>query len=762
MRYPLSWLISWLLSLNVLTAETPPLLDPITLDSMRATVRLAMHEGQIPGGVLWFEHRGKVMHEAFGNRVVDPEEETNAEDTIYDAASLTKVTATAPAVMLLVQDGKVALDEEVVTYIPEFRGHGKEAITVKQLLTHTSGLRPGISRNPDWTGSEEGFQRIWADEPRHQPEEKFVYSDINYILLGELVRRVSGKALDEFCQERLFGPLKMTDTGFCPPLAKLNRIAPTTREGDEVIRGLVHDPTSRRMGGVTGHAGLFFTARDLAQYARMLLNGGELDGVHVMTPETVALMTRPHTPAHIDSLRGLGWDINSHYAHPRGLHFPPESFGHTGWTGTSIWIDPTSQSFLIFLSNRNHPSENGRARDVRVRLATLAAEAIVSRGYGKGAATKKVSNGVDVLVARRFRDLKGLKIGLITNHTGLTKGGASTIDQLHQAPDVTLKALFGPEHGLRGKAESKVADGKDVKTGLPIYSLYGETRQPTADQLKDLDALVFDIQDIGCRFYTYISTMKLAMRMAAKHDLKFFVLDRINPINGVTVDGPVRDGEASFTAIHPIPLRHGMTVGELALMIRAEEKLDLALRVIPVQGWRRPLYQDQTDVPWVNPSPNMRSLTEAILYPGVGLLEFMNLSVGRGTATPFELVGAPYIDATKFKKALDQLKLPGVRFEEAVFTPDKSIFKGEECRGVRILLTDRQKCRSVDLGLAMATHLAKTHTNEETKFENFKKLLVHPKTFQLVKEGASIAAIRKTWENALREFMKRRSLFLLY
>lgn len=754
-----------LLSSTLAESPAPPLLRSQELQSMEATVRLGIHEKHLPGGVLWFQHRDNVVHRAFGNRQVDPITHPTKLDTIYDAASLTKVVATTPAIMWLVEHGKVDLEHPVATYLPEFQGDGKERILVRQLMTHTSGLRPGIRSKPAWTGYESGLERIWADQPIHEPDTKFVYSDINFILLGELVRQVSGQWLNEFCEEKIFGPLKMEDTGFNPDPKLRPRIAPTTRESDELVHGVVHDPTSRKMGGITGHAGLFFTAQDVSRYAQMLLNGGELDGVRVLKADTVRQMTSPQTALDVSSRRGLGWDVASSYASLRGAHFTPnQSFGHTGWTGTSLWVDPNLQSFVIFLSNRNHPSEAGRTRDTRYQLSTLAAESIKALAFNQRDGLWPVKNGVDVMIARRFRDVKGLTVGLITNHTGRSKKDRSTIDILNDTPHATLKALFGPEHGLRGGAEAgvKVQDGRDTKTGLPIYSLYGQSKQPSAEQLKDLDALVFDIQDIGCRFYTYISTMNLAMKVAEQHGLKFFVLDRINPIDGLTVDGPMLDGKTSFIGTHKIPVRHGMTAGELAILFKKEQGLDkLDLHVIPVEGWRRKLLQSQTDLAWINPSPNIRNLNEALVYPGVGLLEFLKLSVGRGTDSPFEVIGAPYLDGKALKAYLDTLNLPGVGFEAITFTPTASVFKGERCNGLRIQLLDAAKHRCVDTGLAIATYLAKHHA-KDSDFERFKTLLLHPKTYQMVQKGESLEAIRKTWQPELDAFMKRRQRCLLY
>src|SRR3989454_179946 len=354
--------------------------------------------------------------------------------------------------------------------------------------------------------------------------------------------------------------------------APITRFAPTERIDGRMLRGVVHDPTARYMGGVAGHAGLFTTAADLARYARMLLNLGELDGVRLFKPETVRLMTRVQTPETIRARRGLGWDIDSSYSRPRGKIFPLGSYGHTGFTGTALWIDPFSKAFWIFLSNRVHPDGTGSVLSLEAALANLAAESVIGFNFSyvpgalaprpgeeSAASTAKrtpslktieILNGIDVLVRQKFAPLKGLRVGLITNHTGHDRERNPTIDLLKSAPEVQLKVLFSPEHGIRGALDDKLADSVDEKTGLPIYSLYGVRRAPEKEHLKDLDALVFDIQDIGCRFYTYIATMGNCLQAAAEASLKFVVLDRANPINGLAMEGPVHLGESSFTAFH--------------------------------------------------------------------------------------------------------------------------------------------------------------------------------------------------------------------
>jgi uncharacterized protein YbbC (DUF1343 family)/CubicO group peptidase (beta-lactamase class C family) len=755
---------------------------PPKLAEMDQVINQAIADKKCPGGVLWLEHRGATYHKAYGHRSLVPTVEPMTEDTIFDLASLTKVVACTPAVMLLVQRGQVKLDEPVQTYIPEFKGDGKEAITVRQLMLHISGLRGDIETTSDWHGRDTAVQKACAEKLQSPPGTVFRYSDINFFMLGEIVQRVSHKPLEEFVAAEIYRPLKMKDTGYLPPTSKLPRIAPTQVVNGTPYRGMVHDPTARHMGGVAGHAGLFCTASDLARYARMLLNKGSLDGVRIFKPETVELMTSVQSPASIRARRGLGWDIDSGYSGPRGKLFPIGSYGHTGWTGTSLWIDPFSQTFVIFLSNRNHPSESGNVGVLRARLGTLAAQAIQDYNFSyvpgalnpapdeeattstqpaeTKAAPAKCLNGIDVLERQKFAPLKGLRIGLITNHTGEDRERNPTIDLLKNAPGVELKALFSPEHGIRGAVDEGVGDSVDQKTGLPIHSLYGQRTKPTPEQLKDLDALVFDIQDIGCRFYTYTATMGLTLQAAGENGKKYFVLDRVNPINGVTIDGPVRMGKGSFVAYHEVPLRYAMTIGELARMCNAERQCNADLTIIKAENWKRELWLDQTGLPWTHPSPNMRSLPGAILYPGTGLLESA-LSVGRGTDTPFEIVGAPYVDDVKLAEALNAADLPGVRFMPLQFTPTYSIHKGKLCKGVYISLTDRDRCNVVDVGLLIAETLYRLYPKDFNP-DKMEHLLLHPPTMEALKADKPLAEIRALWQKDLDDFQQRRAKYLIY
>ena len=345
---------------------------PDKLTAIDEAILQAIADHRMPGAVLWLEHSGTNYHKAYGERALYPGAESMTEDTIFDAASLTKVIATTPAIMLLVQRGLVKIDAPVQDYIEEFRRDGKDAITVRHLLTHTSGLRAGLSPRPE--GARSAIHMACQEKVTNAPGTFFRYSDINFILLGELVQRVSGQPLQQFTLEQIFRPLGMKDTRYLPWSENQPRLAPTERDGTNWLRGVVHDPTARAMEGVAGHAGLFTTASDLARFARMMLNLGELDGVRLFRPETVSAMTAVQSPAGVTAKRGFGWDIDTGYSR-RGEIFPLGSYGHTGFTGTALWIDPYSKTFWVLLSNRVHPDGQGNITALQKNLSTLAARA---------------------------------------------------------------------------------------------------------------------------------------------------------------------------------------------------------------------------------------------------------------------------------------------------------------------------------------------------------------------------------------------------
>src|SRR5579863_4589154 len=503
---------------------------PVRLGNVDSIIQQAIADKNIPGAVLVVGHDGNVIYrKAYGERSLEPRREPMTLDTIFDLASLTKVIATTTAVMQLVELGKVRLNDPVAKYLPEFAQNGKEDITVRQLLTHYSGLAPDLDLTAKWEGKNTAYQLAFVEPPETTPGSGFVYSDINFIMLGALVEKMSGETLDAYTEKHIFVPLKMTHTRYLPPASWRPKIAPTQYdENEHMLWGVVHDPTARRMGGVAGHAGLFSTGDDLAKFAQALLDGG--DGI--LSPEAVAKMTSPETPPSAPVLRGFGWDIDSPFSSNRGDLLPVGSYGHTGFTGTSLWIDPTTETYIILLTNAVHPRGKGNAIGLRSKVATEVAAALnltasekdamrgkSVTGYNEALSAARrmsarngtVKTGIDVLEEHGFDVLqipgRKKKIGLITNQTGLDAAGARTIDVLAKAPGVSLDAIFSPEHGVTGTLDTTdINNSKDRATGVPVYSVYGATdaeKRPSPEALRTLDAVVFDIQDAGARFYTY-------------------------------------------------------------------------------------------------------------------------------------------------------------------------------------------------------------------------------------------------------------------
>ncbi len=680
-------------------------MDADRLRRIDGAIDQAIARGQVPGAVVLIGRRGSIVYaRASGRRSLAPTAEPMTRETAFDMASLTKPIATATSILILIEEGKLRLDDRLGQLLPEFDNHGKGSITVEQLLRHRAGLIPDDPIEDYREGPEAAWNRIAELDLVATPGEQFLYSDVGFLILGRIVEKLGGKPLDVFARDRIFGPLGMADSGFRPVDRRgeghgtlpVDRIAPTEPEkpGGRMLRGTVHDPRSRALGGVAGHAGLFATADDLAIFAQMMLNGGGgPDGRRILSPLTVRTMIdAASTPS--SQRRGLGWDVQTSQSATRGALFGPISFGHTGFTGTSLWIDPETQTFVLLLTSRLHPDGKGASPTaLRYEVSTLAAAAILdvpavpvavasaptptADPNRRSEAPADVRCGIDVLVEQNFRPIRGKRVALVTNQTGRTRGGASTVDVMYRSPEIKLVKLFSPEHGIRGVMDSKVPDGVDESTGLPIVSLYGKSRKPSANDLEGVDVLTIDVQDVGVRFYTYISTLGLVLEAASENGKEVVVLDRPNPIGGRIVSGPLRDPEfASFIAYHDLPVRHGMTLGELAQLYNTERKIGAKLRVIACKGWSRDDLFDRTGLLWTNPSPNMRSLTEAMIYPGIGLLEATNLATGRGTDSPFERVGAPWIDPRPFASAMNAEKIPGVRFLPIEFVPKERQYAG--------------------------------------------------------------------------------------
>lgn len=784
------------------TASTANVIDAAKLNGIDALIREDIEQKKLPGAVVLVGRGDRTLYQrAIGHRALVPTPEPMTLETIFDLASLTKVIATTTSMTMLIEQGKVRLNDRVSTFVPGFERYGKENITIRHLLTHMSGLRPDLDLADSWSGYDTAISLAIEEVPASAPGTRFVYSDINFFLLGDIVFRVTKQPLDQFAREHIFEPLGMKDTMFLPPASLRARIAPTERctalgwpcdprmagappahaASMEMLRGVVHDPTARRMGGVAGHAGLFSTAADLAIFCRMLLGGGVYRGTRLLSPLAVAKMTTPATPGDERNVRSLGWDVDSSYSGNRGELLPIGSFGHTGFTGTSLWIDPATNLFVIFLSNRVHPDGKGDVTPLRARVSTVAASSIntlppaarelawTGRDFGPGPqpasvrTNSAVLSGIDVLRASGFAALKGKRVGLVTNHTGRARDGVTTIDLLHRAPDVKLVALFSPEHGIRGILDSKVPSETDEKTGLPIHSLYGETRRPSSTMLGNLDAIVVDLQDIGARFYTYMTTLAYVMEEAAKKGIAVFVLDRPNPIGGVQIEGPSLDpASIGFTGYFPaMPIRHSLTLGELARLFNAENKIAANLTVVSMKNWQRGAWFDETGLPWINPSPNMRNLLQATVYPGIGAIEGTNISVGRGTDTPFEQVGAPWIDGVQLSDALNARGIPGVRFYPVRFTPTSSKYAGEECQGVFLVVTDRSALRPVRLGLELAAMLSKLY-GTRYELESADRLFGSRDTLARVRAGDDPALIAASWGAAEARWRLLRAKYLLY
>jgi uncharacterized protein YbbC (DUF1343 family)/CubicO group peptidase (beta-lactamase class C family) len=839
-----------------------------------ALVQQQISAEAITGAVLVVGHDGHIVHQkAFGLRAVTPRREPMTLDTIFDLASLTKVVATTPSVMRLLQYGQIRLEEPFSRHISEFGANGKENVTIRQMLTHYSGLRPDLELNPPWEGQEAAFRLAHEEKLQAPPGAQFVYSDINFLELGELVQQASGMSLDKYAEVHIFGPLGMKHTMFRPSGAVKSKIAETLSvDNKHVLRGLVQDPTAERMGGVAGHAGLFSTAGDLALYAQALI-----DRQGILAADIIEKMTTPQQPPNAVEVRGLGWDIDSPFSSNRGALLPVGSFGHTGFTGTSLWIDPHTNTYIILLTNSVHPRlASGPVVALRSHVATAVAATLeldvsspakegqlAITGYSElAAASRHVSSrnghvltGIDVLEKENFASLRVnaaksqpvktepvraespkvdamnndaakpdsanddaaksdaakpdsanddaaksdaakpdaataetpkpdsartdsavtppaqtdqpvMKIGILTNQTGLDAQGNRTIDVLSAAPGVKLTAIFSPEHGLFGNIDTMKFDNPtDSVTGIQVHTLYGNSeakRRPSVEELKKLDAVIFDIQDVGTRYYTYPATLGYLLEAAAAAGTQVIVLDRPNPVTGSIVQGPMSsDDHLSFTNYRPIPIRHGMTMGELALMYNEEYKIGAKLKVIPMQGWLRGDWFDATGIVWTNTSPNLRSVTEAALYPAVGIIESTNVSVGRGTDTPFEVVGAPWIKSRAFAEALNARMIAGVRFVPVTFTPNSGPYAGQPCGGVNILLTDRSVLDAPEMGIELAATLHKLHP-DDWKMERLINIVANQDIVDAVARGDDPRAVAQSWQDELQKFKEVRAKYLLY
>ena len=791
--------------------------------SVSTLINQAIAAKKLPGAVLLINHDGRtVFEQAYGDRALEPAVEPMTENTIFDMASLTKCLVTATAVMQLYEEHKLQFDDPVTKYLPAFGVNGKQDVTIRELLTHYSGLPPDVELKDAWglaaPDKAEGVRRAMESSLKAAPGTHFEYSDINYITLGVLVEKISGETLDLYAQKHIFGPLGMIYTRYLPINESGSEIAPTAFDDqgtaatnpdyDRMLRGTVHDPTTRRMGGVAGHAGVFSTAGDVAIFAQALLDrlAGRPSNFPLQ-PATLKLMTQPEQPSTAVTgatiftadgkpttgvaTRGFGWDINSAFSRPRGEIFPIGSFGHTGFTGTSLWMDPGSDTFVVLLANAVHPRGAPPISPLRAAVATAVARALHLYEQASSPATNgQTLTGIDVLESTHFSALRDaavrhgnhLRLGLLTNQTGVDREGRRTIDVLlHSIPEVELKTIFTPEHGLFGvKDTEKIGSEVDLASHLPVISLYGakpEQRRPSLERLKDLDAVAIDLQDAGVRFYTYETVMGYFLEAAAQAHIEIILLDRPNPIGGVAVQGPVSDnGAESYVDYMPLPIRHGMTLGELALYFNSERLLPSAaspnvrapiraqLTVIGMQNWSRRQYYNDTGLQWINPSPNLRSVAANTVYPGVELLQSTNVSVGRGTDTPFEHIGAPYIDAAQLSAYLTARKIPGVSFAPTSFvvTEDSNHypFHGKTIPGISFTVTDRNALDAPELGIELISALH--HLYPEFTLSKADHLIANVDTMRALANQEDPRRIAEGWAADLAAFDHRRQVYLLY
>lgn len=704
--------------------------------------------GQMPGAVVVVGRAsGPVFRRAYGAMALEPEREPMPIDALFDLASVTKLFTTA-LVMQAVDEGQLTLESDVGGWVPALRG-----VTVEELLTHTSGL-PAVTPNAAFEQPrEEALRAVFADAmERRQPAGRYHYSDIGFLALGELVSAVFAAPLEDLVAERLAEPLGMHDLGF-GPIERNPRVVPTeyaprrAAEGEPppMVRGETIDPRAWRLGGVAGHAGLFASADDLARFAEALLDG------RVMSERSRAAMTRPRELPSESGIvrRGLGVDMDP----PAGLS--ATSFGHGGYAGVWLWVDPSLDLYLVVATHRVHPDGDGRAGPLRTQLARQASEAI---GRALPPAEGAPALGIDVLRSEGYERLAGKRIALLTHAAARARDGRRTVDLFAETEALELVRIFTPEHGLESAAEGHVADGR--LGSIPTVSLFGRRRDPPPESLEGIDGIVVDIQDVGARFYTYFATMHRLLRAAAERDLPVWILDRPNPL-GDAVAGPVSRPEPdSFVNHHPLPILHGMTAAEMGRFLAAAEELELDLRPVPMVGWdRRPWRRSQ--LRWVAPSPNLPTLEAVRLYPGIALVEGSNVAVGRGTDLPFRRIGAPWLDPDAVLQRLPTIARAGLTIEAEPFSPRSSRHRGRRCEGLRFTIEDPDAVAPVLLGLGLLAALHQAHP-ADFDLEATGGMVADPALVSLIRDGSSLDELMAFGAERLQRFRQERSGVLIY
>jgi uncharacterized protein YbbC (DUF1343 family) len=655
-----------------------------------------------PGSAVYVGQRDQTLFSAAtGSRQTTPKKLPATTATVYDLASLTKTVATATATMLLRDQGILDLDAPIVEHvpIPAFK-----AVTTRHLLTHTGGFASSMLAYRDYTSMTEMIHHVAQNDFEGTPGEAHSYSDVGFMVLGLLMELAAKQTLDRYCRDHVFAPLGMNDTCFKPPEDWKDRCAATEDcpWRGYVVRGVVHDEAAFAAGGVAGHAGLFSTIGDLALFCRALLEGTLLPAKTIK--EMIALAQVPSYP-----WQGLGWHLDPWLSEVQGALPARGVFGHSGWTGTSLWVDYASGLFCIQLGNTCHPTRKGRNnKTFRQVFYTAVADTLYEN-------QRAVHTGLDVIIRERFRPLRRESFALLTNGAATDMMGRSILDVLDLDDRLNLRLLYGPEHGLRGQAEAGEAVASE-DGAVPIVSLYGERKAPSPEELKNIDLFVIDLPDVGARYYTYMATMKNCLEACAKYGTPVLVLDRPNPLGGIILEGPIARNTDSVVCCAPIPVRHAMTMGELATFFADQISPKLKLRVLQAEAWLRRLQFEACSLPWVAPSPNMPTVQTALVYVGTCLFEGTNLNEGRGTSTPFQRIGAPWIDSRRVLDAMDEEAQAGCAIEAIEYTPHaipgKSAnprYKDELCSGIYIRVEDTEAFRPFSLAVALLSAIVKTH-----------------------------------------------------
>jgi len=741
-------------------AKTASRFEDLT-QAIKTRVNQSIANGDLPGCVIAFGTKVETLWTAaYGDRSIVPIRLPMQKKTIFDIASLSKPIATAMSIMVAIDRGILQLDDRVSKYIDEFHISDKQDITVKQLLLHTSDLPSVIHKTHFETGIETAFQEIVNKPLKNKPGTVFKYSDIGYILLGEIVRRATGTPLNTFAADNIFHPLDMQNTMYTPPVNIRKDAAPTEFRDQHIMQGEVHDPLAYRLGGVAGNAGVFSTILDIARFGKFMLSRGRVADRQIIAPELLDKMTSPYDVG--DDKRGLGWDIRTRYSKHRSSLLSDRAYGHGGFTGTALWIDPESDFFFAFLSNRVHPNGKGYVHDLVRDLTEIIIQ--YQRRNPKATATTKIPESVDLGVDRLLTkkqqvSFKGKRVALITNQAARLKSGQTSLEALSKRFNIVR--VFTPEHGFSAQKEGEV-NIQALSDRISVVSLYGKHRKPSSNQLQDIDVVLFDLQDAGVRYFTYGSTLRSVLEAVATASIPIIVLDRPNPLGGLRIDGPMlTENYRSFVNYHDLPIQHGMTIGELAWMLNRENNIGAQLSVIRMKGWHRNFRFKHTGLDWTAPSPNLRTLDQVDLYPAVGLLEGTNLSVGRGTTMPFEFIGAPWLHGRDFAASINRAGIDGLSAEEHIFIPSTAKFKGQQCYGVKLRLIVTEATRPVLIGLTLAQILHRLHP-KEWNTSRLVNIIGDISVVDRVLNQQNLSKVARSWEHALQDFNTRRKRYLMY